>query len=67
MAKQLSRIEQIVVCATVSHMLVQANPDRRKGSFTCPVCDGGTVHWNIASNDHSRGACNTKGCVQWIQ
>lgn len=40
-----------------------------RGVHDCPACGGkGTLHIALAaSNNHSRGRCETAGCVAWIE
>ena len=35
--------------------------------IACPVCAGKLHYARAASNGHERGACETEGCVQWLQ
>ena len=32
----------------------------------CPACKG-RLHLSIAGNGHTRGRCETEGCVSWMQ
>jgi hypothetical protein len=36
------------------------------GVIECPKC-GKTLHWSRASNGHVWGACETDGCLRWMQ
>lgn len=37
------------------------------GQRPCPVCPNGIVRYSKALNGHTRGACTTSGCAQWIE
>lgn len=37
------------------------------GKMDCPVCKGKVSVSISASNDHTRGKCETKDCLQWIE
>lgn len=45
----------------------------RRGSggvsdLPCPVCDGGTLRYSVASyNGHMHAKCTTTGCVSWME
>lgn len=37
-------------------------------SIDCPVCNAGTIKYSISSiNGHIHAACNTNGCVRWME
>jgi hypothetical protein len=44
---------------------VSSSPDRH-GTFTCPICQQ-HGEWSKAYNGHSRGSCDTEGCLSWMQ
>lgn len=37
-------------------------------SLRCPLCEGGTLRYSVASyNGHMHAACTTDGCVGWME
>ena len=37
-------------------------------SLKCPVCEGGTLRYSVASyNGHMHAGCTTEGCVSWME
>jgi hypothetical protein len=40
---------------------------RKFGAIPCPVCDGGSLKFNVARNGHIHGKCSTNKCVAWME
>lgn len=56
----------------VAHDDAKANGLKRGhgglGTVKCPVCDDGTIRYSVASyNGHMHAACDTDGCVRWME
>lgn len=39
---------------------------KSQGEVDCPHCDG-KLKWSMASNNHIHAACQTSGCVRWME
>jgi hypothetical protein len=43
------------------------HPEGGQGTIQCPSC-GGTVNYVVSTyNGHTRGACETKDCMAWME
>lgn len=41
--------------------------DAETGTFPCPHCQKGTIQFSKAPNGHTRGQCDSEGCIAWIE
>ncbi len=43
--------------------------ERHEGTITCPICGvmNALRFWRAARNGHVHAACQTPGCVQWME
>ncbi|MCU7842178.1 MAG: hypothetical protein KZQ94_22755 [Candidatus Thiodiazotropha sp. (ex Troendleina suluensis)] len=62
--KSIDEITKVVpLCAE----LRKKHPGGGSGNVKCPSC-GGTLHYAVAQcNGHVHGACETEGCLRWME
>jgi len=54
--------------AITDHLDANKLPKRNvEGRIPCPICNTGTLRFGIAHNGHCHAACNTSGCVNWME
>lgn len=53
----------------ITDFLKENNKPQRSvsGQIPCPVCNGGALHFSIASNGHCHARCSTSGCTNWME
>lgn len=40
---------------------------KAQGSITCPECGGALNFAIVGNNRHTRGKCQTEGCLTWVE
>jgi hypothetical protein len=63
-AEHLERAESLKFYAQASRLIAALSG--HAGTIDCPKCNG-SLSWGRASNRHVHGACETEGCLAWMQ
>lgn len=54
--------------AMIAVKLLSEQTGLRAGKMRCVACGKGEISWSVnGKKGHTSGACNTVGCVQWIE
>jgi hypothetical protein len=55
--------------AIVRRQIMKRVEDKRNigGSFFCPICGMGQVHYYVTFNGHVHARCDSDKCVNWME
>ncbi len=60
--------KKMLEMALIDPIVEQVRQRKEGGDFPCPVCKSGTLKIAVCrSNGHTRGACTTKDCYNWME